>query len=97
MVKAIQRIPTDQYAYIELQLEYETVEEAFIDHERLLKLHESGVGLDAREWKKAREHMLSTGECNPELLERMNKAQRYFINELKLAMRAFKAQDPVIS
>lgn len=96
MVKAIQRIPTDQYAYIELELEYETVEEAFIDHERLLKLHEAGVGLDSRDWAKVRNNMLITGECDPEKMEFMNKAQRYFINELKLAMRAHTAPDPIV-
>lgn len=96
-MKSIQRIPTDQYAYIELEIEYETVEEAFIDHERLLKLHETGVGLDAREWKKCREHMLTTGNCDPEHIERMNKAQRWWINETKLAMRALSAQEPTIN
>lgn len=96
MIKAIQRIPTDQYAYIELELEYASVEEAFVDHERLLKLHSDGAGLDTREWKKVREHMLATGECDPELNERMSKAQRWWINETKLAYRALTAQDPVI-
>ena len=91
-MKAIQRIPTDQYAYIELELEYETVEEAFIDHERLLKLHQDGVGLDAREWKKVREHMLNTGGCDPDKMEEMNKAQRWWINETKLALRSLSKQ-----
>lgn len=96
-MKAIQRIPTDQYAYIELEIEYENAEDAFIDHERLLKLHSGGIGLDAREWKKVREHMLNTGTCNPETMERMNKAQRWWINETKLAYRALEAQSPTIN
>ena len=86
-MKCIQRIPTDQYAYIELELEYKDAEEAFIDHERLLKLHEGGVGLDASTWKKTRIEMLNTGECNPELTELMNKAQRYWVNETKKTLR----------
>lgn len=97
MIKAIQRIPTDQYAYIELEIEYSSVEEAFIDHERLLKLHEAGVGLSASDWKKCRERMLTTGECDPNIMENMNKAQRYWINETKLAMRALSAQEPTIN
>jgi hypothetical protein len=97
MIKAIQRIPTDQYAYIELEIEYESAEQAFIDHERLLKLHSGGVGLDAREWKKVREHMLSTGECDPNDAPLMNNAQKWWVNETKLAMRALSAKDPVIS
>jgi hypothetical protein len=87
-IKCIQRIPTESYAYIELNLEYDSAEEAFLDHERLLKLHEGGVGLQPREWTRVRKDMLQKGECDPELLEKMNKAQRWFINELKLGIRS---------
>lgn len=97
MIKVTQRIPTNQYAYIEVELEYETVEEAFIDHERLLKLHESGVGLDARAWKKVRERMLNTGECDPNDAHLMNNAQKWWVNETKLGMRALSASEPVIN
>lgn len=96
-MKAIQRIPTTQYGYLEMEMEYNTPEEAFIDHDRLLKLFEGGVGLDVHEWKKVREHMLSTGECDPEAIQRMNKAQRWWINETKLGLRALTAPDPVIN
>ena len=97
MIKVTQRIPTNQYAYVEVELEYETVEEAFIDHERLLKLHESGVGLDARAWKKVREHMLTTGEVDPNDAHLMNNAQKWWVNECKLGLRALSAQEPVIN
>lgn len=96
-MKVIQRIPTEQYAYIEVELEYETIENAFIDHERLLKLHDDGVGLDAREWKKVREHMLNTGECDPNDSHLLSKSQKWFCNELKLAFRALKAEEPTIN
>lgn len=93
MIKAIQRVPTDQYAYIELEIEYATIEEAFIDHERLLKLHEGGVGLDSRDWKRVREYMLNTGECDPDMMARMNKAQRFWINETKLGIRGLEKRE----
>lgn len=83
-----QRIPTVNYAYLELEIAYDTAEEAFIDHNRLLKLHEGGVGLPPREWTKVRKDMLSKGECDPEKLTEMNNAQRWFINELKLGIRS---------
>lgn len=87
-IKVIQRIPTESYAYIELALEYDSVEEAFIDHRRLLALHEGGVGLEPRVWTQVRKTMLTKGECDPELIEKMNNAQRWFINELKLGIRS---------
>jgi hypothetical protein len=99
-MKAIQRIPTTQYGYIELEMEYSTAEEAFIDHERLLKLHEGGAGLDSREWKKVREHMLRTGEADPNDHHLMNNAQKWWINEVKLGLRGLKgveAEEPVIN
>lgn len=91
-IKVIQRIPTEAYAYIELALEYANAEEAFIDHKRLLKMHEGGVGLEPREWTKVRKSMLEKGECDPELIEKMNNPQRWFINELKLGIRSLTKQ-----
>ena len=94
-MKCIQRVPTIQYGYVEMEMEYETPEDAFIDHSRLLKMYEGGVGIGASEWKKLRELMLTTGECDPNI-EGLNKAQRYWVNETKLALRGLKAQEPVI-
>lgn len=96
-MKAIQRIPTTQYGYIELELEYETSEEAVLDHDRLQSMYMGGAGLNVHEWKKVRETMLSVGECDPNIMDKMNKAQRWWINEAKLALRALKAEEPVIN
>ena len=96
-MKAIQRIPTTQYGYIELELEYDTAEDAMLDHNRLQAMYVGGPGLDVHEWKKVREHMLNTGECDPNIMDKMNKAQRWWVNETKLALRALKAEEPVIN
>ena len=87
-IKVKQRIPTENYAYLELEIEYESAEDAFLNHNRLLKLHEGGTGLPPREWTKVSKFMLEKGECDPELTEEMNQAQRWFINELKLGIRS---------
>lgn len=71
-----------------MEMEYDSPEEAMLDHERLLRLYQPGDGLDARTWKKVRETMLNTGQCDPNLMEEMSKAQRFWINETKLALRA---------
>lgn len=92
-MKVIQRIPTDQYAYIEVELEYATVEEAYNDHLRLLKFHSDGTGISASEWKKVRENMLITSQCDPNIMERMNKSQRWWVNETKLALRGITKQE----
>ena len=87
-IKVKQRIPTENYAYLELEIEYDSAEDAFLDHNRLLKLHEGGTGLPPRDWTKVRKSMLEKGECDPEQIEEMNQAQRWFINELKLGIRS---------
>lgn len=96
-MKAIQRIPTTQYGYIELEMDYETPEEAFIDHTRLQKLYEDGTGLTPSEWKKCREEVLNSGGLHDEEIHnRMNKAQRWWIHETTLALRALRAEEPII-
>lgn len=89
-MKALQRIPTTQYGFIELEMEYDSPQEAIIDHTALVKMYEEGVGLSKNEWAKVRNKMLETCECDPNLFEQMNKAQRWWINETKNALRAAK-------
>jgi len=87
-IKVKQRIPTVNYAYLELEIEYESPEEAFVDHQRLLKMHEGGTGLPARTSTQVRKTMLTKNECDPNLFDEMNAAQRWWVNETKLAMRS---------
>lgn len=91
-----QRIPTSQFAYIEYPKWFNSIEEAMAEHKRVLKLYEENGGLEQREWVKVRNGMLVTGECDPEVIDRMNASQRFVINQMKLAIRAHSAEDPVI-
>lgn len=90
MIKVTQRIPTEQYAYIEFEKDYDNVEESMIDHVRLIKEYTEGAGLSVNDWAKVRNNMLKTGEVDVNLLQDMNKAQRYWVNETKNALRAIK-------
>jgi hypothetical protein len=86
-MKAIHRIPTTQFGYVEIEEEYDCAEDAIADHNRLVKCYHDGEGLPAREWTKVRATMLNTGECDPDLMERMSHAQRWWVNETKKALR----------
>jgi len=94
-IKCVQRIPTKDYAYMELEVEYDSVEDAVIDHDRITEMAQGGMGLPAREWTKVRTRMLTTGDCDVNLLEQMSKSQRYWVNETKLALRSMKVEDDV--
>ena len=91
-----QRVPTAQYAYIEFSAEYDSVEEAMQDHKRIVKLFDDSGELTHREWVAIRNTMLATGEFDPNELERLSAAQKWWVNETKLALRSHTAQDPVI-
>ena len=94
-MKVTQRIPTEQYAYIEFEKDYSSVEEAMAEHSELCSKY-NDEGLPQKEWARLRNQMYATGEWNPET-EGLSKAQRYVVNELKLAQRALSAEEPVIN
>jgi len=79
------RIPTDQYAYIEFEEECEDAERALVRNAELVAMY-SDPGLPTRQWVAIRRQMFQTGEFDPNI-EGLSKAQRYFINQCKLAVR----------
>lgn len=87
-MKITHRIPTTQYGYIELEEEVSNPQEAVDNHKQYCKLYEEKGGLSVNDWAKVRNNMLITGECNPDTIQEMNTAQRWFVNELKNALRA---------
>lgn len=92
-MKITQRIPLDQFSYIEFEYEYDNPQEAIAHNAELVKMH-SEPGLPVREWAQARNHMLQTGEFDPNL--QLSRSQQYWVNETKKAIRALKADDPVV-
>lgn len=85
-MKVTQRIPTTTYGFIEIEMDYDSPDEAIIDHDRLVKLYEE-AGIPPREWTKVRRQMLIDGTFDPNLWEECSKAQRYWINETKKTLR----------
>ena len=96
-MKITQRVPTCQYGYIEFEQEYDSVEDGMADHKRITKLYEDQGSLTHREWVAIRNGMLATGEFDPNLSDKLSAAQRYWVNETKLAMRAHTPEEPVIN
>lgn len=93
-MKVTQRIPLDQFAYIEFTEEYDNPQEAIAHNAALVKMH-TEPGLPDREWAQARNRMLATGEFDPNL--QLSKAQAYWVNQTKLALRSQKADEPIIN
>lgn len=96
-ISVTHRVPTSQYAYIEFAETVGSVPEAMSNHNYYISLYEDRVGLNQNQWAKVRNNMLVTGEFDPNLFDEMSRAQKYFVNELKKALRANEAADPVIN
>lgn len=95
-MKVTQRIPTETYAYLEFEKDYETIGEAMAEHTELCSSY-SAPGIPDHQWPSIRNKMFRTGEFDPNI-EGLSKAQRYFINQCKLAIRANEKDDePVIN
>lgn len=84
-MKVTQRVPLDQFAYIEFEQDYPNVEDAIAHNKQLIAEHNS-PGLPANEWAKVRNQMFKTGQFDPNIVG-LSNAQRFFINQCKLALR----------
>lgn len=96
MISVTQRIPTEQYAYIEFTTDYESVGDAIAQHTELCARY-NDEGLPDREWAGVRNKMFETGQFDPNI-EGLSKAQKYFVNQCKLALRSLeKNNEPTIN
>ena len=91
------RIPTSQFAYIEFTQKHENVEEAMDEHKRVASLYTSESQLTKGEWVAVRNRMLVDGNVDVNLLDRMSTAERWWINQTKLALRAHEPEEPIIN
>ena len=85
------RIPTSQYAYVEFEEECETAEMGLMRNAELVALY-NDPGLPSREWVAIRRSMFNTGEFDPNI-QGLSTAQRYFINQCKLALREINKEE----
>jgi len=91
-----QRIPTETYAYLEFEKEYESIGDALAEHTELCHKY-TDPGIPDHLWANIRNTMFQSGQFDPNV-EGLSKAQRYFINQCKLAIRALdKTNEPVIN
>lgn len=88
MIEAKIRIPTQQYAYVEIDF-FGTVEELKEKHDEVNNLfnQKAGDGLDAKEWRETLDGYLRGEGTNSETFSRMSEKQQYMIQELKKSFK----------
>lgn len=82
--KAQLRIPTEMYAYIEVEVEgtAEQIVEAYYEFTKLVKPQE---GLPTKEWQAALDRYLNDGSGETEVYMAMSPTQKAVMQELKKA------------
>jgi hypothetical protein len=96
-IKAIQRIPTEQYAYLEIEQEFDSIEDAVEEHCRLSYLYNKhkkqnvGDGLSIKDFAKVRrDFILSDGKSDDLTLSKMDREQRQWIKWTLSTLRDLK-------
>ena len=82
-VKAKIRIPKDQYAFIELDVE-DTVDNIQILYQTLIK---ADVGLPDKEWRDALDKYITTNSLESHEYEAMSVRQKDIIQEIKRSIK----------
>jgi len=86
-MKAVLRVPTEQYAFIEIEDEFKDQDAVIEGYENLKKKISGGEGLPMKEWNAALDLYLAEGTGESDTYMRMSKYQQNIIQEIK---RAFK-------
>jgi hypothetical protein len=87
MIKATLRIPTEQYAFMEVEIEVADLKEA---REKYLELQNSiigGGGLEVKEWNSALDKYLSTNSLTESEYMMMSSPQQHIIQEIKKSVK----------
>lgn len=85
-------VRTGDFAHIAVKPEG-TLDELLSISDELTNMVNDKSELSASEWKKARMKMLLTAEFDPNDWDKLSKAQKYFINQAKLAFRDIKEEE----
>ena len=87
-MKAITRISTGEYEYLEIQEEVSSVDEAIQLNNRATSVYKAqGGGLDQKDWNNALDGYITLGTMPADIGERMSKAQSWMISELDKSAR----------
>lgn len=97
-MKSTHRIPTNQFAYIEIEFEG-SEDEIVAKHKEFLALYAGGEGVPPKEFNAALDGYLAKGTGNLELYQRMSPAQQQCFQEIKKSFARIKNRldKPVIN
>lgn len=86
------RIPTDPYAYLEVDYEGEPDEVVGV-YQQFTKLLKPQAGLPAKEWNSALDRYLVNNDLDAEVYESMSREQKDLIQEIKRSLARIKSKN----
>ncbi len=90
-MKARIRIPTKEYAFLEVDFEG-TAEEIVTQHDKLQLLCNEKEGLNTHDWAKVRDTYILKGDIDPLDYEALNKWQRLVVSEIRKSFNKAKRE-----
>jgi len=93
-MKTTLRLPTqDQYAFIEIEAEVSSAEDAVVAYYDAMKLIKPQEGLDTKTWNASLDEFNNTGTLKngTELYQLMNPYQKFYFQEQKKSLKRIKA------
>lgn len=93
-MKATLRIPTEMYAYIEVEIEKDSAEEVIDEYNRITALYKGGAGLTEKEFSAVLDELLSTGTVRGgvEYYEKMTPEQRNIMQTIKRSVKRINSR-----
>lgn len=93
-MKATLRLPTkDQYAYIELETEVMSADDAVVAYNDAMRLLKPSEGLPAKEFNAFLDKYLTENTGDLETYNRMNQQQKDVIQEIKKSFKRLKTKE----
>lgn len=89
-MKATIRVPTEQYAFIEQEIEVEGPEAAVEAYRALQRAYKGGEGVSTKDFNAALDRYLKDGDGETETYIKMNKDQQRVFQEIKKSLRRIK-------
>ena len=93
-MKTTLRLPTsDQYAFIEIETEVGSVEDAVHQYNQGMAALRPTEGLPPKEWNSALDRYLQDQGMDPDVHARMGKAQQWLIHEIDKSSSRMAAKE----
>lgn len=94
-MKITYRIPTEQYAYVEVEenVPFKTTTKIKENYDDLASVFKPQEGLPDKLWRQAIDQYLREGDCEADVYAAMSQEQKRVIQEIKRSMNRINSRE----